>query len=175
MDRAELARCAIADSNTSADRHAPDSSDRWVRLRGAYVLVAFDASGERATDGRLEWDPPSPDSSSSPEPGGPPAAAQPLLVGFTDIDLTRVGASVPGDPASRDPAAPGVALYPAPGGGPFVRVGSESNRRDRLRFDGAHTTLTITSIGSARFGGTWRSDVGVTKSTGSFCAKRLSS
>jgi hypothetical protein len=104
--------------------------------------------------------------------------AAPLLIGMTGIDASVVGAMIPGDASSMDPTAPGIGVYTfedpsSPGDLTAVaRLGAEANRRDRQRFDGAHTTLRITAILPDRFGGTWSSANGAAEAGGQFCAVR---
>lgn len=164
LDRAGLARCAHAD---------PGGRERidLAGLAGEWRLVVADGDDRRAT-GRLSLAP-----YRSPEAAGSDA---PLLIGDSDVPFGDVGAIVPGDADAHDPAAPGVGLYalpPSEGGADghpilVLRVGSESNRRDRQRFDGAHTTLRVRAIDENRFGGTWSSAEGAREVAGSFCATR---
>ncbi len=162
-----------------------------------------DTSASRAAEprwalGRLSLrpaGPPPPEAPSDPL-GGPP----PAFIGWTEIELGRVGAVAPGRPDARDSAAPGVGAYlldpaatgeadpaaeavaePAAEQGAeptaaevrvIVRLGAEANRRDRVRFDGAHTTLTAGSIGPSGFAGSWTSAAGGAGASGHFCARR---
>lgn len=161
LDRAELARCITANAREGATVEAVRS------LAGSYRLHLFDAVGAAAVEGPLElWAPAAGDDEAGL------AGAAPLLVGATDVELEAVGATPGGDTASRDPAAPGVGAYALSPSEAVLRLGAESNRRDRQRFDGAHTTLSIRSIEAGRFGGTWRSDIGATSGGGDFCAVR---
>lgn len=54
----------------------------------------------------------------------------------------------------------------------ILRIGSEANRSDRQRFDGAHTTLRVSAIDDDRFGGTWTSAEAAEERRGTFCAVR---
>lgn len=170
LDRAALARCAHAgpDGWGAADVDG---------LEGEWRLYLSGEDGSRAA-GPLVLRPPDADGA-----GGPGTGLAPLLVGWSAAPFEDVGAIVPGAADARDPAAPGVALYAfehltedaEEDGASLVtllRVGSESNRRDRQRFDGAHTTLRLASIDDDRFGGTWTSAEAADARGGSFCAVR---
>ena len=163
MDRAERARCS------TVGVRAPFTAEDAVGLEGAYDLYLFaDSTGAEAT-GTLELE----SRSASTQPGGDPIAGPPPdLLGSTDVDATAVGAVVPGPATSREEGAPGVGVYRSAEGAIFVRLGSESNRRDRTRYDGAHTTLVVSSIGPDRFGGAWSSADGADSMSGEFCAAR---
>jgi hypothetical protein len=93
------------------------------------------------------------------------------LYGTAALDFASVGAVVPGDPGSSDPARPGVLVMEGPGR-VLLRVGSEANRRDVLRFDGAFTALQVQQVTDTGFAGTWRSGVAGEESSGHFCADR---
>lgn len=166
LDRAALARCAYAAAPI------PDR-DALLRLAGEWTLT-LGAEGADPVSGWLELRVPDGDA-----PAGD--AAAPLLVGATGAPFADVGAVVPGPADSRDAAAPGVGLYAFdPGaeeaGTPrlaaVLRIGSESNRRDRQRFDGAHTTLRLGGASDDGFGGTWTSAEGAAGAEGTFCAVR---
>jgi len=171
VDGAELARCAYADSDGWG-------TDEVAGLAGEWRLVVANRGSARAA-GILALRPP------DAGPGAPAIAgpATPRLIGWAEVPFADVGAIVPGAADARDPAAPGVALYvfeevtedaEAEGAAPVVvlRIGSEANRRDRQRFDGAHTTLRVSSILADRFGGTWSSAEAADERGGSFCAVR---
>ncbi len=123
----------------------------------------------------------SPDSSDTPDPSNSTVpASDPLtpLYGFTDIDPESVGAHRVGDPGSRDPSAPGVlVLERVEYGRPIItlRLGSDANRKDLVRYDGEYTVLSVSSIDEDGFTGTWRSGGGLgwSTTTGYFCARKL--
>lgn len=163
LDRAELARCA---HDGGLD---PSDSTAVSALAGTYRLYMFDEAGTSSVAGTLELRRPGPAAPIEVDPlAGPP----PILVGHSDIQADHVGAALPGDVSSREPDAPGVGVYSFAGDGVRIRFGSESNRRGRTRFGGAHTTLTVSSIGADHFGGSWASAEGAGSSRGDFCAKR---
>ncbi len=99
--------------------------------------------------------------------------------GWTDLDLAGVGAHELGDPGSRDISAPGVLVLvtsdasdPARVRSVTLRIGSQANRSDLLRFDGAFTALYVRWIDDDGFGGDWGSGVTGPEVTGTFCAVR---
>jgi hypothetical protein len=101
------------------------------------------------------------------------------LYGWTDLDPEEVGAQRVGDPASRALEAPGVLVLADPvadrqsGDGPVtLRLGSQANRSDIIRFDGAFTALNVRWIDRDAFGGDWASGVQGPEASGSFCAVR---
>lgn len=99
------------------------------------------------------------------------------LYGAAELDPASVGALYAGDLSSLDPGRPGVAVFESdagPGGGPriLLRLGSEANRRDQLRFDGPYTVLRVKQISEEGFAGTWDSGAPLPRSGGHFCAKR---
>jgi hypothetical protein len=164
VGRSEIARCRF-------DPVASGSARPLDGLAGTYRLVmTSDADPEIQTRGRLQLAP-APDVSRG-------MGAAPVLVGTTDIDASIVGAIVPGPASSEDPGAPGVGVYAfpeRPGSAvtmAVLRLGSEANRRDRQRFDGAHATLRITARHDDRFGGSWTSAEGAVERSGGFCAIR---
>ena len=102
--------------------------------------------------------------------------------GWTDLELDDVGAHRLGDPASTDRSAPGVlvltspdAADPASPASVTLRIGSQANRSDIVRFDGAYTALYVRWIADDSFGGDWASGVTETEAEGEFCALRTSS
>ncbi len=99
------------------------------------------------------------------------------LYGFSDIDLQSVGAYRVGDPGSEDPDAPGVLVLESDRDGRRViilRLGSEANRRDRVRYDGAYMVLEVQRIDEDGFAGSWRSGFPMSgtrsRTRGYFCA-----
>lgn len=101
------------------------------------------------------------------------------LYGWTSLDPAAVGAHRLGDPGSRDPAAPGVLVLTSyraadtqAGTSVTLRLGSQANRSDIIRFDGAYTALHVRGIDRDAFGGDWASGVEGPEASGSFCAVR---
>ncbi len=116
---------------------------------------------------------PTQESDSTSDPSTP-------LYGFTDIDLEAVGAHRVGDPGSRDPSAPGVLVLEREEYGRRVitlRLGSNANRRDVVRYDGAYTVLRVRQSDEDGFAGSWRSGSGsgldLSVTTGHFCAWKV--
>ena len=167
LSRAAVLRCSVSEARS------PIAQRDVERLAGQYVLFM---TGEEASlelvKGDLILDAASADSGE--------VGAAPTLTGMTDVDASAVGAMIPGDASSTEATAPGVGVYmfddPASPGvlTAVLRLGTEANRRDRQRFDGAHTTLRIASVAPDRFGGTWTSADGAAQTAGEFCAVRTS-
>jgi hypothetical protein len=104
--------------------------------------------------------------------GSIPGVTSPLF-GSTDLDIGAVGAVRVGDLSSEDPASPGVLVIESETGAGtsiLLRLGSDANRRDLVRFDGGYTVLTVVEITGAAFGGTWSSGIRGPESSGFFCA-----
>ncbi len=104
--------------------------------------------------------------------GSVPGVTSPLF-GSTDLNVEAVGAVRIGDLSSTDPASPGVLVIESQTGtGPSIllRLGSEANRRELVRFDGGYTVLTVVEITEAAFGGTWSSGTLGPEASGFFCA-----
>ena len=99
------------------------------------------------------------------------SAGESSMNGTAELDFASVGAVVPGDPKSTDPLSPGVLVLEG-SSGVMLRVGSEANRKDVRRFDGAYTALQVTQVTDQGFAGTWRSGLGTQESEGHFCAVR---
>jgi hypothetical protein len=95
------------------------------------------------------------------------------LYGTASMDFASVGAVIPGDPGSSNPANPGVLVLEHPGR-VMLRLGSEANRRDVQPFDGGFTALQVQQVLDKGFAGTWRSGLGAEESGGHFCADRVS-
>ena len=151
-------------------------------LVGEYRLRLVATSGSRpgaSTDGRVRLRP-ADDSLRSPAPvlGIRDSLTVLPLRGAAELEAEAIGATVPGDPGSDDPRAPGVLVIEQHSGRPgepasiILRVGSDANRRDAVRFDGGFLALTVRGIDSAGFGGTWASGGGGRAAKGYFCAER---
>ena len=102
--------------------------------------------------------------------------------GWTDLQLDAVGAHRLGDPGSRDRSAPGVLVLtgpdtadPAGAGSVTLRIGSQANRSDIIRFDGAYTALYVRWVVDGGFGGEWASGVTAPEAEGEFCALKTTS
>ncbi len=152
-------------------------------LAGAYRLTLVATEGSRAGEavrGELALIP----NAAAMRPMGTGATHRPdatmPLIGTADVDLAQVGATLVGDLASPDPRSPGVALLErhvlrgtdTTQTDLTLRFGSEANRRDVVRFDGAFTALYVHASDAAGFVGTWASGVGAPEAKGYFCAVR---
>jgi hypothetical protein len=165
LDRAAIIRCRFEPVRQ------PLSPEAVADLAGDYnIFMVGDRASGVVASGRLALAP----ATGSADGIG----AAPTLVGTTTVDPSELGAVVPGDATSADALAPGVGVYvfstddTSGEWTAVLRLGAESNRRDRQRFDGAHTTLRISSIGDAGFGGTWTSAESANNASGDFCAVR---
>lgn len=100
--------------------------------------------------------------------------------GTTDVDLPAVGAVQVGSTISHDPTRPGVvvmerrtALEGERATQITLRLGSDANRREMVRFDGGYTALYVREITNDRFAGDWASGAGSSQVRGHFCATRV--
>ena len=160
-----LAGCGNAKAGQSnpqpcAPVAAPSAEVDAGRLGGQYTVRMVATAGAKrgsTAEGRMELIA----SSDTTHP----------LYGTAELDFASVGAVVPGDPGSSDSLSPGVLVIERPGR-VMLRVGSEANRRDVVRFDGAFTALQVTQVTDEGFAGTWRSGLGIENSEGHFCADR---
>jgi hypothetical protein len=154
-------------------------------LAGEYKLVIVGTEGvaaSRSVTGTLRlWSPPESLQTVRRLDGAPNVSLKIPLIGAADIDLTNVGGVDDGDLTSTDPFAPGIAvreLNAVYQGKPFteitLHVGSSSNRRNVMRFDGPYNALYVDRIDSTSFSGRWHASLGYTtyKAEGYFCAMR---
>jgi hypothetical protein len=104
--------------------------------------------------------------------GSIPGVTSPLF-GATDVNVEAVGAVRVGSLSSQDPASPGVLVIESETGTSpsiLLRLGSDANRRDLVRFDGGYAVLTVVEITAESFSGTWSSGARRQDSEGFFCA-----
>jgi hypothetical protein len=104
--------------------------------------------------------------------GSIPGVSSPLF-GSTDVNVEDVGAVRVGSLSSQDPASPGVLVIESETGtnpSILLRLGSDANRRDLVRFDGGYAALTVVEIRAESFSGTWSSGARGPDSEGFFCA-----
>ena len=155
-------------------------SDRAGRYR---LTLVVDASGAPADSGSTkrhvvtglltlrrqvrdqgdQGDPGDPDDPGDPGESDPTSDTVTPIFGFTDLDPRSVGAHRVGDPGSEDPAAPGVLVLERSEYGRRIitlRLGSDANRRDLVRYDGDYTALRVHKIDEDGFSGSWRSGGG---------------
>ena len=103
-----------------------------------------------------------------------PGVSSPLF-GSTDMNLEGVGAVRVGSLASENPESPGVLVIESETGASpsiLLRLGSDANRRDIVRFDGGYAVLNVVEITAESFSGTWSSGARGPDSEGFFCATR---
>ncbi len=178
VERQESAACAPVDEQQLA------AGVRAEALEGAFrlTLVATNGPkrGESAT-GRLVLVLNDSAMRRMEEPGGTYRLdAHMPLIGTTDLAVEDVGAVRLGDLESSDSTRPGVALLERRVVEPndttrteiTLRLGSEANRRDVVRFDGGFMALSVHSVTEHAFHGTWASGVREPAARGYFCATR---
>ena len=140
---------------------------------GTYRLVLVSpGEQERRAEGTLSLMRQADSLRSVPGIGGAPdpVASMPVY-GTADIELEAVGGLRLGDLSSTDPTMPGVGAYQRPGD-ITLRLGSETNRRGVVRFDGGFMALQVREVTDQGFRGTWASGVTGRDATGYFCATR---
>ncbi len=168
------ANAGQSDPQACSPVETPASSVAADGLAGRYTVRLVSTAGERrgaTAQGTLEL----------MTQEGPVQGADGLvdttfrypLYGSAELDFAAVGATVPGNAASSDPAGPGVLVIQRPGG-VMLRLGSEANRQGVRRFDGGFTVLQVQQVTEQGFAGTWRSAVGLEESSGHFCAVEAS-
>jgi hypothetical protein len=161
----------------ATDLPAEASADR---MTGEYHLRMVATSGPKngnSVDGRLRLQPQDSSLRQLILPGGVRDTGTTVpLYGAAEIDVSPVGAVYAGDLSSVDPTRPGVVVLQSSSGSAgsrvMLRMGSEANRRDRLRFDGAYTVLRVRRISDGGFAGNWESGVPLPRSGGHFCATK---
>ena len=99
--------------------------------------------------------------------------------GAADIDVAEVGALPLGTTNSDDPLQPGVlVIQNSPDDTTtrslIMRLGSETNRRNAVPFDGAYTVLRVRHVGPDFILGSWASGTATEVAAGFFCAVRRS-
>jgi hypothetical protein len=169
------ANAGQSDPQACAPVAATEASMDASRLAGEFVVRLVASSGAKrgaTTEGRLQLTPHDSAHRRLKLPDGSSSSTYTLpLYGTTAVDFAAIGAVAPGDPASTDPEGPGVLVIERPGQ-VMLRVGSEANRREVRRFDGAFTVLRVQQVTDEGFAGTWESGVGMDRSGGHFCANR---
>ncbi len=99
--------------------------------------------------------------------------------GAADIDVTEVGALPLGTTNSDDPLQPGVlVIQNSPDdtsvGSLVMRLGSETNSRNAVPFDGGYTVLRVRLVRPDSMLGSWASGTVTEVAAGFFCAVRQS-
>jgi hypothetical protein len=118
-------------------------------LEGGYRLQMAAVAGQNkgaTVAGRLQLEPNDTTHLFRSRPGGArDTTTRYPYFGTAEIDLAAVDAVRPGDLASLDPDSPGVLLIEGPNE-VMLRLGSEANRSDLVRFDGGYTVLRVRRI-----------------------------
>jgi len=156
------------------------SGDQAIELEGEHTLVLVARTGPAAgarVQGELNL---RPQESELQQPldidGRPMRGTVHPLVGTATLPFREVGATVPGDPASEDPEAPGVLVLMSTEGPAeatasiLLRIGSEANVRGRFAYDGAYTVLRVRKVEADAFFGGWESGGANGEASGYFCA-----
>ena len=175
--------CEPTAGSLEADATLADRAGRY------HLVLVADSSGAVADSNSaathaisgmliLRRHPMDPDLTDSPDSTDAQSYVSTTLYGFTDVDPEMVGAHRVGDPGSKDPSAPGVLVLERAEYGRRVitlRLGSEANRKDLVRYDGTYTALSVSKIDEEGFAGSWRSGGGPGFSviTGFFCAWKV--
>lgn len=99
--------------------------------------------------------------------------------GAADIDVTEVGALPLGTATSNDPLQPGILVIQnspddTTARSLVMRLGSETNRRNAVPFDGGYTVLRVRLVGPGSILGSWASGTVTEVAAGFFCAVRRS-
>lgn len=151
-------------------------------LAGEYrlrLVSGHDTTTGASTTGTLSLLPQESGAQRRTGPGGIPDSSHRYpLIGAAEVDLAMIGAVAPGGTASLDPAAPGVLAIERVTGEPeapgrvLLRLGSEANRLERVRFDGGYTVLRLRRADEHGFAGEWESGAPMPRASGYFCASR---
>ncbi len=158
---------------------------RGGNLAGSYRVVLVGTSADysdRQIEGTLELLPQDSALQSLALPGGlPVTGARMPLYGALDAAIEQVGGMRLGKATLLDPARPGVAVLEQVTQSEIgsvtsiiMRVGSDANNRDLVRFDGGFMALYVQEITPEGFRGSWASGVRGPEHEGYFCAFRLS-
>ena len=188
-----VASTGCAANQVQADRECtplPDEAElatgvRGGSLAGSYRVVVVGTSADysdRQIEGRLELHPQDSALQSLALPGGVPVTgARMPLYGALDAAIEQVGGMRLGNATLLDPAQPGVAVLEQVTRNETgsvtsitMRVGSDANNRELIRFDGGFMALYVEEVTPEGFRGTWASGVRGPEHEGYFCAFRLS-
>ena len=113
-------------------------------------------------------------------PGGNPMLGVVVpFYGAADIDVTEVGALPLGTTNSDDPLQPGVLVIQnspddTTARSLVMRLGSETNSRNAVPFDGGYTVLRVRLVLPDSMLGSWASGTVTEVAAGFFCAVRQS-
>jgi hypothetical protein len=158
-----------------------------AQLNGSYAVTFVATEGSKAGQtvrGRLALRAQDQALVSVPYADSSIVVSQPVI-GTMDLAADSIGATRMGDFAATDAARPGVGVYVTGrrGGavtGVVARVGSGSNVRGQMVFDGGYFTLYVGRVGSNGVWGGWASSPGTggmvtPDARGHFCAEKLAS
>lgn len=98
------------------------------------------------------------------------------LIGWSDIDLSAIGAYERGDASSEDPDAPGARVFEterATGPSILIRFGSSANDPEIRAIEGTYTVAHVQLVEEDAFRGTWESGLDQVTAAGYFCAERV--
>jgi hypothetical protein len=166
--RAEPERCGPVPAELPAGARL-DGLEGWYRLEMAAVTGEHKGA---TVAGRLRLEPNDTTHLFRSRPGGTrDTTARYPYFGTAEIDLEAVDAVRPGDLASLDPDAPGVLAIESPNE-VMLRLGSEANRNDVVRFEGGYTVLRVRRIEADGFQGDWSSGGPMPTGSGYFCLER---
>ena len=153
------------------------------QLPGTYAVI-FVATGGPQTGqtvtGRMVLRPQDPAMVAIGHPDTSVMVSQPTI-GQLDLALEDVGATRMGDPMAANDTMPGVGFYVTrlrngDVTGVVARVGSGSNARGMMLFDGGYFALYVRNIATDRIDGGWASAPGGIvgqEARGHFCAIRI--
>lgn len=151
-------------------------------LPGVYGVTFIATGGPRAgqtANGRLVLRPQDAGLVSVPHSDTNVIVSQPTI-GQLDLSLETVGATPMGDPMAAGDSMPGVGFYVTrlrngEVRGVIARVGSGSNARGQMLFDGGYFALYIRNVAADRILGGWASAPGGMgeEARGHFCAMRV--
>ncbi|NNG15346.1 MAG: hypothetical protein HKM89_02615 [Gemmatimonadales bacterium] len=161
-----------------------EPSARAGNLAGLFRVILVGTSADysdQLIEGTLALHPQDSALQSVALPGGVPVTgARMPLYGSLDAAIEQVGGMRLGSAVLLDPAQPGVAVLEQVAQNETgsvtsitMRVGSDANHRDMVRFDGGFMALYVKEITPGGFRGTWASGVRGPEHEGYFCAFRL--
>lgn len=176
---ADMAAAAPACEPVEGALAATVTADGWA---GDYRLIMVATSGDsagRSTSGPLRLQPQADSLRGAPGGSADDGTVMPMY-GTTGIDLGAIGAVQVGDLAADDPIGPGVLVLERKveqASGTItqitIRLGSDANRRGRVRFDGGYTALFVRQAGPGGFAGNWASGITGQLAAGHFCTERV--
>jgi hypothetical protein len=180
-----LQGCHQRAANSAACEPVPAQSAREMpldQLAGVYGVTFIASAGPRSgqtTSGRLVLRRQDAGLVSVPHSDTNVIVQQPTI-GQLDLALDAVGATPMGDPMAINDSMPGVGFYVTrlrngDVTGVIARVGSGSNARGQMLFDGGYFALYIRHIAPDRILGGWASAPGGMgeEARGHFCAMRV--